>query len=101
MVRNYMKLIDIFEKQETPHDRIVKKYNLTDVSGSDSVGFDEEKGIWYGWSHRAIFGFKIGDKLFDSEFGDDSTHFSKHGKATIKTLADARKSAVAFSDYVS
>jgi len=28
-----------------------------------SIGFNKEKQKWYGWSHRAIYGFGIGDKV--------------------------------------
>jgi hypothetical protein len=56
---------------------------------------------YYGWSHRAVVGFGIGDKIFDVEFGDDSTPYVKHGTDTIKNKEDARKAAVAFADYVS
>jgi hypothetical protein len=27
-----------------------------------SIGFSSKDGKWYGWSHRAIYGFKIGSK---------------------------------------
>lgn len=81
-------------------DTIVKKYNIT-KRGEQSTGLDEEKGIWYGWSHRAIVGFEIGDKIFEEDFGDDKTKFKKHGSKTIKTLADAKLSAERFSDNVS
>ena len=61
---------------------------------------NEEKGIWYGWSHRAICGFKIGDKIFEEDFGDNYTPFIKHGSKNIKTLQDAQLSAERFSKYV-
>jgi len=91
-----MKLHELFENTED----ICKKYNIT-IRGKNSTGLDEDKGIWYGWSHRAIVGFKIGDKIFDENFGDDKTPFTKHGSKTIKTLDDAKLSAERFSDYVS
>ena len=91
-----MKLQAILEDTE----KLLKKYNIT-KRGTGSTGLDEEKGIWYGWSHRAIFGFKIGDKLFDENYGDDKTKFSEHGEKTIKTLDDAKLAAERFSDYVS
>ena len=28
-----------------------------------SIGYSEKDGKWYGWSHRAIFGFDIGSKV--------------------------------------
>jgi len=93
-----MKLNYLFEKEGT-REKLAKKYNMTKFSGS--CGLDEEKGIWYGWSHRALCGFKIGDKIFEPKFGDDKTKFSQHGSKPIKTLADAKKSAQSFSDYVS
>lgn len=91
-----MKLQELYENQE----ELKKKYNITKMDG-DCTGLDEDKGIWYGWSHRAIVGFKIGDKIFEPNYGDDKTPYTKHGKKTIKTLDDAKKSAKKFADYVS
>jgi len=51
---------------ETSQEELGKKYNITKFEGA-GLGLDEDKGIWYGWSHRAIVGFKIGDKIFDEE----------------------------------
>ena len=81
-------------------DDIIKKNNIT-KRGKASTGLDEENGIWYGWSHRAVAGFKIGDKIFEPNFGDDKTKFTEHGSKPIKTLADAKLSAERFSDHVS
>ena len=66
-----------------------------------SIGFDEKEQKWYGWSHRAIFGFKVGDSIFEARYGNDKTNFSKHGKKKIKTLKDAKLAAKRFSAYVS
>ena len=71
-----MRFIELFEGI---NDDNIKKYNITKC-GPGSTGFDEEKEIWYGWSHRAVVGFKIGDKIFEPDFGDDDTLFSEHGK---------------------
>lgn len=86
----------LFERLQ---DEIIKKYGLTDVS--NSVGFSEKDQKWYGWSHRAIMGFGIGDRIFEEDYGDDKTPFLKHGSKECKTLEDAKKSANAFSDYIS
>ena len=48
-------------------NRLVKKYGITHFearSGSQvcSVGYSSSHRKWYGWSHRAIFGFKPGSK---------------------------------------
>lgn len=89
-------------------DEIVKKYNIT-KRGPSSTGLDEKKGIWYGWSHRALCGFKVGDKLFDPKYVPagkteedmDTVPFVERGKKTCKTLDDAQQAAVNFSKYVS
>ena len=94
-----MKLEDITEGQESLRERLAKKYGITKFVGS--TGLNEEKGIWYGWSHRAVHGFKIGDKIFEANFGDEDAEFSQHGKKPIKTLADAKLAAKRFSEYVS
>ena len=66
-----------------------------------SIGFCEKEQKWYGWSHRAIFGFGIGDTLFEEEYGDDHTLFSEHGTVQIETLEQARQAAINFAEYVS
>lgn len=67
----------------------------------NSIGWSEKEQKYYGWSHRAICGFSIGDMIFEPDFGDDKTPYVKHGNKEIKSKEDARKAAVAFADYVS
>lgn len=68
-----------------------------------SIGFCEPDQKWYGWSHRGICGFGIGDMLFEEflEGADDHTPFIAHGSKVIETLDEARQAAVNFADYVS
>ena len=66
-----------------------------------SIGRSDITGKWYGWSHRAIVGFGLGDRIFEERFGNDHTPFIKHGKKTIKTSADARLAATRFAASVS
>lgn len=66
-----------------------------------TVGYCEDDGQWYGWSHRAICGFAIGDRIFDPEYGDENTPFKEHGSQTIRSKVQQRKAAVAFAEYVS
>lgn len=66
-----------------------------------SVGFCKKEQKWYGWSHRAMCGFGIGDRIFEDSYGDADTLFTKHGKVRIKSLDQARQAAVNFADYVS
>jgi hypothetical protein len=49
-------------------DRLIKKYGIvhfqqrTEESAAVTIGYSHLKKKWYGWSHRAIFGFKPGSK---------------------------------------
>ena len=95
--------------------RIFVKRGLDDVQPQAEgqtccVGFDVVKMEWYGWSHRAMVGFGIGDKIFDVDWKPkkstteeemDKIKFIERGGRTIKTLAQAKKAALAFADYVS
>lgn len=72
-----------------------------------SIGRGKD-GKWYGWSHRAFCGFKVGDKLFEEGFGSnlpeeerDKILFVKHGKKTIKNLKEAKLAASRFAKSVS
>lgn len=81
--------ISQFETQKDSPNRVV------------SMGYSAVAKKWYGWSHRAIFGFGIGDKIFEAEFGNDHTSFAEHGSVTIETLEQAHQAASAFAEYVS
>lgn len=65
-----------------------------------SVGFNAREQKWYGWSHRYICGFGIGDMLFDQPPDeDDDTPFTQCGTVPIETLAQARQAAVNFAAW--
>lgn len=66
-----------------------------------SIGFCIRDWKWYGWSHRAICGFGIGDRIFDEKYGHDKTPFVRHGRKKIKTIEQAREAAIAFAADVS
>ena len=57
-----------------------------------SIGFCEKDGKWYGWSHRAIFGFKKGDKSKKGEMPHTDKEF---------TVTDPRQTAIEFAGEVS
>ena len=81
-----------------------KRGIIPELKNSDSticsIGFCEREQKWYGWSHRAICGFGIGDMIFEEDFGDDRTPFISHGEVEIINLLDARQAAVNFANYV-
>ena len=64
------------------------------------VGFSLKDNKWYGWSHRAIYGFKIGSTC---KKGD--CHYSRpplgKGEWTAKTMEDAKQMAIDFNEGVS
>lgn len=79
-----------------------------------SIGFCGRERKWYGWSHRAIFGFgagsiaKQGDCCTTSGWTEE--YLREHPEERLKvipvgfeakTLADARRMAVAFAESVS
>jgi len=73
----------------------------TSNSNICSIGFNEAEQKWYGWSHRAICGFGIGDKIFNRKYGDENTKWNKRGKVTIRNLSEAKQAAKSFAKYVS
>ena len=61
-----------------------------------SIGYSEKDNKWYGWSHRAIQGFGIGDSAETlSPWGSTSS------KTKIATDEEAKKAAIDFADSVS
>lgn len=77
-----------------------------------SIGYNEAERKWYGWSHRAIFGFgvgavaKEGDCVCSSGWTDE--YIAEHPEDDLslpvgfeaKTLADAKHMAIAFAESV-
>lgn len=63
------------------------------------VGFCEAAQKWYGWSHRALCGFGIGDCIFEENWPEatDETPFVSHGDRVIERLAEAREAAANFA----
>lgn len=61
-----------------------------------SYGKADSDGKWYGWSHRAIHGFGVGDVVKADASGNET------GKEyTIKTDDQAKDAAIAFAKDVS
>jgi len=78
-----------------------------------SIGFCEQEQKWYGWSHRAICGFGVGDVVTSEDHlcacsGWTEEYLTKHPEQDISlpvgfealTLADAKRMAIAFADAV-
>lgn len=77
-----------------------------------SIGWSEKNQMWYGWSHRAIHGFKVGDAVSEGDCtassGVTEEYLKEHPEAdkslpvgfTAHTLEDAKRMAIAFADSV-
>jgi len=78
-----------------------------------SIGFSRKDGKWYGWSHRAIYGFKVGDKVkkgdccASSGWTDEYLHEHPEEDLSLpvgfvaKSIFDAKRMAIAFAESVS
>lgn len=61
-----------------------------------SIGYSPDSGKWFGWSHRAIKGFGIGDEEETS-----SPLNSTKSKEKISNLVEAKQAAIKFAESVS
>ena len=78
-----------------------------------SIGFCEKDQKWYGWSHRAMHGFSIGDVVKEGDCtassGWTKEYLEKHPEKDRSlpvgfkafTLNDAKIMAIAFAECVS
>jgi hypothetical protein len=64
-----------------------------------SIGFCARENKWFGWSHRALFGFGIGDDPLEI-YPDPDMKAEGVGK-TIETMEEAKAAAIAFAKSVS
>ena len=83
-------------KKKSGLEKFLEKHGITTVScNGAAIGFSEKEQKWYGWSHRAIYGFGIGDIPIECYPGK-----TVKGKK-IKTLDQAKEAAIKFSKSVS
>ncbi len=104
-------MVSVYTKKDEHIGDIRSGYDLLhlqDLRGYDSEdssqicrGYNPQTNRVCGYSHRSMVCFGIGDKLFESNFGDDNTRFDKHGKVTIKSYESMMQSALNFANYVS
>lgn len=77
-----------------------------------SIGYSESNNKWFGWSHRAIYGFTIGDVVKEGDCTNSSgwtdEWLAEHPEDDLslpigyeaKTLDDAKRMAIAFAESV-
>lgn len=83
-----------FDKHGIDPQKIDSSHNV------DSIGWSEKEQKWYGWSHRAIYGFKIGDKSSQGKVGYQTLK-DKGWPTEAKTKEDCKKMAIAFVEEIS
>jgi hypothetical protein len=76
----------------------IKGQSLGGDSTVHSYGKAEADGKWYGWSHRAIYGFGVGDTVKAGTIGNDHENAKDF---VIKTDDQAKDMAIAFAKDVS
>lgn len=96
---------------------LVKKYGITKIQTYNdnnvcSIGFNEKENRWYGWSHRAIHSFGVGDEVKEHDLTNTSgyldSYIKEHPEKDLslpvgfkaKNLEDAKRMAIAFADSV-
>lgn len=95
----------------------IEKFGLSQIqtfknNKTCSIGFNEEKQRWYGWSHRGICSFGIGDIVEEGSCCASSGYVDEYVKEhsdedlslpvgfKAETLEDAKRMAIAFADAV-
>lgn len=96
---------------------LVRKYGITKFETYNnnnvcSIGFNEKENRWYGWSHRAIHSFGVGDEVKEHDLTNTSgyidSYIKEHPEKDLslpvgfkaKNLEDAKRMAIAFADAV-
>jgi len=75
----------------------IKGQSLSKDSTVHSYGKAESDSKWYGWSHRAIYGFGVGDTVKAGTIGNDHEGAKDF---VIKTDDQAKDMAIAFAKDV-
>ena len=98
--------------------RLLGKYRIVPEKAHSShnvcsIGKSLKDGKWYGWSHRAIYGFKIGDEVKEGDCcatsGWTKDYLKEHPEEDkslligfiAKTEEDCKRMAIAFAESVS
>jgi len=94
--KNIPKYADGRDKVDFKEWLMIKGEKRTDTSQINTYGKSQADNKWYGWSHRAVNGFAIGDVIKPTTAGNvDQKEY------TIKTDDQARQAAIDFAKDVS
>jgi len=95
-----------------------KRYGITKFEKTEpdncvcSIGFSPRQKKWYGWSHRAIFGYRVGHVVKEGDLTATSGWTEEYLKThtddkpmpvgfKVMNLKDAKRCAIAFAASVS
>ena len=112
----YMPNGDYIGDPKTAHyliaKREIKPEKANPTHNVCSIGFCEKEQKWYGWSHRAIFGFGIGSTVKRGDCCASSGYIEEYLVEhpdddlslpvgfVAKNLIDAKRMAISFADSV-
>ena len=103
---------------EEDYKLLVEKYGLVliqKIKSTDntcSIGYSPSENKWYGWSHRAIYGFTIGDVVKEGDLTANSGFIEEYRIQypdedmslpigyRAKDLNGAKRMAIAFAEAV-
>jgi len=83
------------------HKMGIRPERASDDHSVCSIGYSPKKKKWYGWSHRAMCGFGIGDMIYEEDHGGPNVAFVDHGNRKIERIEQAREAAINFAESVS
>ena len=88
-------------REDSMLDKIMEKHGIEKPKNihKTPIGFSEKEQKWYGWSHRAIHGFKVGDKCEEGQLGVGDGYAFKPGDI-LKTLDDCKQRAIDFAKSI-
>ena len=93
-LKNVPKYTDGREKVRANDWLMIKGEKRKEDHTTNTYGKSGADGKWYGWSHRAMYGFGIGDTVKPTDAGSDKEYI-------IKTDDQAKQAAIDFADEVS
>jgi len=94
-------------KKKSGLQKFKEKHGITETekrtpgSAVHSIGYSPKEKKWYGWSHRAIYGFGVGSKCKEGDCHFTPKDRGGKGKWTAKTIAGAKQMAKDFAEGVS
>jgi hypothetical protein len=83
------------------------KYEAKIDNEHPHMAYSEKLNKWFGWSHRAMQSFGLGDMLFEADWNGGHTReevekmmFKNRGEKVISNMQMAKQAALNFSKYV-